>query len=66
MVVFDGAITAYLQLDHPRETSRLEAELAQRLASYKRPRILHVLDQLPRTTTGKLVRDLTTLRKAVS
>jgi hypothetical protein len=25
-----------------------------------------VLDQLPRTTTGKLVRDLTVLRKAVS
>ncbi|NOL42308.1 acyl--CoA ligase [Kribbella sandramycini] len=65
VVVYDGAITAYLQLKERRETVRLEAELSQRLASYKRPRTLHVLDQLPRTTTGKLVRDLTVLRKAV-
>ncbi|GAA1666021.1 AMP-binding protein [Kribbella yunnanensis] len=65
VVVFDGSITAYLQLHERRETTRLEAELSQRLASYKRPRTLHVLDQLPRTTTGKLVRDLTVLRKAV-
>lgn len=66
VVVYDGSITAYLQLRERRETARLEAELSQRLASYKRPRTLYVLDQLPRTTTGKLVRDLTVLRKAVS
>ena len=66
VVAFDGAITAYVQLNARRTVSELETELAQRLATYKRPRTLHVLNQLPRTTTGKLVRDLTTLRKAVS
>nr|WP_202797044.1 AMP-binding protein [Kribbella flavida] len=64
VVVFDGAITAYVQLNAPRGVPALEAELAQLLASYKRPRTLRVLGQLPRTTTGKLVRDLTVLRKA--
>ncbi|WP_406050881.1 class I adenylate-forming enzyme family protein [Kribbella sp. NBC_00889] len=64
VVVFDGAITAYLQLNRPRDAAHLEAELAQLLASYKRPRTLRILDQLPRTTTGKLVRDVTVLRKA--
>jgi acyl-coenzyme A synthetase/AMP-(fatty) acid ligase len=64
VVVFDGAITAYLQLGERRDVSRIEAELAQRLASYKRPRSVRILDQLPRTTTGKLVRDVTVLRKA--
>jgi acyl-coenzyme A synthetase/AMP-(fatty) acid ligase len=64
VVVFDGSITAYLQLKERRDTARLESELAQVLAPYKRPRILRILDQLPRTTTGKLVRDLTVLRKA--
>ncbi|WP_198676154.1 class I adenylate-forming enzyme family protein [Kribbella monticola] len=64
VVVFDGAITAYLQLNERRDVARIEAELAQRLASYKRPRSVRILDQLPRTTTGKLVRDVTVLRKA--
>ena len=66
VVVFDGAITAYLQLNTPRTASELEIDLAQLLAPYKRPRTLHLLAQLPRTTTGKLVRDLPTLRKAAS
>ncbi len=64
VVVFDGSITAYLQLTERRDVAVLESELAQRLAPYKRPRTLRLLDQLPRTTTGKLVRDLTVLRKA--
>ncbi|MEU4191009.1 AMP-binding protein [Kribbella sp. NPDC026611] len=66
VVAFDGAITAYVQLSEPCTPAQLETALAQRLAPYKRPRTLHLLPQLPRTTTGKLVRDLTTLRKAVS
>ncbi|WP_329003400.1 fatty acid--CoA ligase family protein [Kribbella sp. NBC_00709] len=66
VVAFDGAITAYVQLNQPRSLVDLEAELAQQLATYKRPRTVHLLNQLPRTTTGKLVRDLSTLRKAVS
>ncbi|RZU19489.1 acyl-CoA synthetase (AMP-forming)/AMP-acid ligase II [Kribbella rubisoli] len=66
VVAFDGAITAYVQLNQPRSLVDLEAELAQQLATYKRPRSVHLLNQLPRTTTGKLVRDVSTLRKAVS
>ncbi|WP_328990927.1 acyl--CoA ligase [Kribbella sp. NBC_01245] len=64
VVVFDKWITAYLQLADGRPVARIEAELAERLASYKRPRSVRVLDQLPRTTTGKLVRDLAALRAA--
>ncbi|WP_344221460.1 fatty acid--CoA ligase family protein [Kribbella sancticallisti] len=64
VVVYDGAITAYLQLNQPREVARIEADLAHLLASYKRPRSVRLVDQLPRTTTGKLVRDVTVLRKA--
>lgn len=64
VVVYDGAITAYLQLNEPRDVARIEADLSQLLASYKRPRTVRLLDQLPRTTTGKLVRDLAVLRKA--
>jgi acyl-coenzyme A synthetase/AMP-(fatty) acid ligase len=38
--------------------------LAQRLAGYKRPRVIHIVDQLPRTATGKVVRDHAALRAA--
>ncbi|TWD79442.1 acyl-CoA synthetase (AMP-forming)/AMP-acid ligase II [Kribbella amoyensis] len=64
VVVYDGAITAYLQLNEQRDVPVLEGELAGLLASYKRPRSVRLLDQLPRSTTGKLVRDATVLRKA--
>ncbi len=55
----------------PDPTARLSEEtldklLAERLAGYKRPRALHLLDQLPRTTTGKLVRSTDALRSAVT
>ncbi len=36
------------------------------LAAFKRPRRLHVLDRLPRTATGKLVRDPAALREAAA
>jgi acyl-coenzyme A synthetase/AMP-(fatty) acid ligase len=64
VVVHDGSITAYVQLNERRDVARIEADLAQLLASYKRPRSVRVLAQLPRTTTGKLVRDTAVLRKA--
>jgi acyl-coenzyme A synthetase/AMP-(fatty) acid ligase len=66
VVVFDGEITAYVQPDGPVSAETLEKLLAERLAGYKRPRTLHLLDQLPRTTTGKLVRSVDALRAAVS
>jgi acyl-coenzyme A synthetase/AMP-(fatty) acid ligase len=44
------------------DVSVVEREITTRLAAYKRPRRLHVVEQLPRTATGKLVRDQAVLR----
>ena len=62
VVLHDDVITAYLQLADP--AADVESALAERLAAYKRPRRLHVLAAMPRTTTGKLVRDRSVLREA--
>jgi acyl-coenzyme A synthetase/AMP-(fatty) acid ligase len=40
--------------------------VASELAAFKRPRRLHVMDRLPRTATGKLVRNPAVLREAAS
>ncbi|MFE9202304.1 class I adenylate-forming enzyme family protein [Micromonospora sp. NPDC007230] len=66
VVVWDDGITAYVQPDGPLSAETLDKLLAERLAGYKRPRALHLLDQLPRTTTGKLVRSTAALRDAAS
>ncbi len=64
-VVLHGShIEAYLTLAEPAPVAELEQALAARLAAYKRPRRLHVLPDLPRTGTGKLVRDPAALRAA--
>lgn len=57
VVVHRSVIEAYLVLHEPGALARVERHLAERLAGYKRPRALHVVGQLPRTATGKLVRD---------
>ncbi len=62
VVVHDHAIEAYLVLAEGAEISAVEREITIRLAAYKRPRRLHVVDQLPRTATGKLVRSHAILR----
>jgi acyl-coenzyme A synthetase/AMP-(fatty) acid ligase len=65
VVVFDNnTIEAYVVLNGPDAADRVDAALATRLAAYKRPRAVHVVDQLPRTATGKLVRDRAVLRAA--
>ncbi|WP_407938741.1 class I adenylate-forming enzyme family protein [Micromonospora rubida] len=64
VVVYDDGITAYVQPDGPLSEEALEKLIAERLAGYKRPRTLHLLDRLPRTTTGKLVRSTQALRAA--
>ncbi|MER7458711.1 class I adenylate-forming enzyme family protein [Micromonospora sp. NPDC126480] len=64
VVVWDDGITAYVQPDGPLSEEVLDKLLAERLAGYKRPRTLRLLDQLPRTTTGKLVRSVDALRTA--
>ncbi len=66
VVTHEDVITAYVQLAEPASAAGVDAALTERLAAYKRPRRLLVLDQLPRTTTGKLVRDRAVLRAAVS
>jgi acyl-CoA synthetase (AMP-forming)/AMP-acid ligase II len=64
VVVHDNVVTAYLQLTEPATVAQVEAGLAERLAAYKRPRRVHALAAMPRTTTGKLVRDRSVLRDA--
>jgi len=64
VVLFDNEITAYVQLADSASGPDVEAALAERVAGYKRPRTMHVVDALPRTTTGKLVRDKSVLRAA--
>ncbi len=64
VVVFDAGIEAYVMLRDPGATAAVETALATRLAPFKRPRVLHVVEQLPRTATGKLVRDRSVLRAA--
>ncbi len=62
VVTHDQAIEAYLVLTDGTEVSAVERDIATRLAPYKRPRRLHVVKELPRTATGKLVRDRAVLR----
>ncbi|MFJ8622473.1 class I adenylate-forming enzyme family protein [Kitasatospora sp. NPDC093550] len=63
VVVFDGgAIEAYLATEPDADLALLQDGLARRLAAYKRPRRLALLPALPRTATGKLLRDPAALR----
>jgi 3-hydroxy-4-methylanthranilate adenylyltransferase len=64
VVTFDGTIDAYLVLREESAAADVEAALADQLAAYKRPRRLYVLAELPRTATGKNVRDRAVLRAA--
>jgi acyl-coenzyme A synthetase/AMP-(fatty) acid ligase len=66
VVTYDDAIEAYLVLCDGWGTGDVQSALAEQLASFKRPRRLHVLDALPRTTTGKVSRSHAVLRGAVS
>ncbi|GAA4252004.1 FadD3 family acyl-CoA ligase [Dactylosporangium darangshiense] len=57
VVTHDKAIEAYVMLREDTTAEQVQALLAERLAAFKRPRVLRVVEQLPRTATGKLVRD---------
>ena len=65
VVVYDDGIEAYAVVPDPAAAGALEGLLAQRLAAYKRPRVVHVVDQLPRTATGKLVRAQSVLAESI-
>ncbi|WP_343241546.1 MULTISPECIES: class I adenylate-forming enzyme family protein [unclassified Streptomyces] len=62
VVVHDGAIQAFVALDGGGTgAAGIEAYLRQRLAGYKRPRAVYVLPALPRTSSGKPIRNAATL-----
>jgi acyl-coenzyme A synthetase/AMP-(fatty) acid ligase len=64
VIVFDNkVIEAYVTLDGATADD-VRADLAKQVASFKMPRHIRVLPQLPRTSTGKVLRDATALRKA--
>jgi acyl-coenzyme A synthetase/AMP-(fatty) acid ligase len=63
VVVYDRGIEAYAETTDPAGVTRALAAL---LAPYKRPRHLHAVERLPRTATGKLVRDPAALRLTAS
>jgi 3-hydroxy-4-methylanthranilate adenylyltransferase len=66
VVAHDGVIRAFVAFDPPEQARDLDAELATRLATYKRPQQINVLPRLPRTSSGKLVRDLRALGAAAT
>jgi 3-hydroxy-4-methylanthranilate adenylyltransferase len=67
VICYDGEIIeAYLVLDDDSSLTATEAAMADELAAYKRPRRLHVLPELPRTATGKIVRDRAVLSAAAA
>jgi len=63
VVVYDNGIEAYAVVPDLDAQKTLEDTLAQRLAAYKRPKVIHFVEQLPRTATGKLVRAHSVLKK---
>ena len=51
-------VTAWLTTDAPLDTDGVRAALADRLADYKQPRLVHLLDELPRNAMGKVQKHL--------
>lgn len=66
VVGYDGTIEAYLVLREGSTVADIESALADQLAPYKQPRRLYALAELPRTATGKVVRDRGVLQDAVN
>jgi 3-hydroxy-4-methylanthranilate adenylyltransferase len=64
VVVYDNAITAYLALEPTATIRDVTRVMRTRLAPFKRPQTLHVVPRLPRTASGKRVRDRIALRAA--
>ncbi|WP_143229258.1 class I adenylate-forming enzyme family protein [Actinophytocola xanthii] len=66
VVLYDKEISAFVQLADGVSGQSVDVVLAERLAGYKRPKRTHYAPALPRTTTGKLVRDPAVLRERFS
>ncbi len=65
VVLYDKEITAYVQLEDAATGPEVEAALAERVAGLQAAAHAARASALPRTTTGKLVRDRAVLRAAV-
>jgi malonyl-CoA/methylmalonyl-CoA synthetase len=50
-------VTAYVVASDELDEGALIAFAAERLAPYKKPRIVHRIDEIPRNTMGKILRD---------
>jgi malonyl-CoA/methylmalonyl-CoA synthetase len=50
-------VTAVVVADGPLDTDELLASASTQLAPYKRPRLVRVVDELPRNALGKVLRD---------
>ncbi len=69
VVVFDGSVEAFIMIAPgagPQAAAGLRGALASRLAPYKLPRKVNVIAELPRTSSGKLVRNIGSLRAAAA
>ncbi|GAA3308572.1 hypothetical protein GCM10020295_70990 [Streptomyces cinereospinus] len=66
VVVQGTGIEAFVTVTDRKVFDGLGALLAARLAPYKRPRTLHDLSEIPRTVTGKPVRNTEILRAAAA
>lgn len=64
VVVYDGGIQAYVRLLDGGTVAAAERHLRERLAAYKRPRSIYALPDLPRTSSGKTLRDPAALSAA--
>jgi malonyl-CoA/methylmalonyl-CoA synthetase len=51
-------VTAWLTTDAPLDTDGVRAALADRLADYKQPRLVHLIEELPRNAMGKVQKHL--------
>ena len=51
-------VTAHLELADPVDTDEIIAFTDERLARYKRPRLVHVVEELPRNALGKVQKHL--------
>ncbi|MGW0712107.1 class I adenylate-forming enzyme family protein [Streptomyces sp. NPDC002643] len=69
VVVHEHVTEAYVSVTAGAEgpsTAELLRWCRDRLADYKLPRVIHLLDALPRTSNGKLLRQTETLRAAAT
>ncbi len=53
---FGEAVHAYVVLKEPMDTTALQAYCAEHIVKYKVPKVIEIIDELPKNTTGKILR----------